>query len=65
MDTFKLVKTPLDVNVKPTQRKQPAMVHEVEQMKEKPYKEAISSLMFATIGPRHLVALVGIVNKYM
>ncbi len=65
METFKLVKPPLDVNVKPTQRKQPAMVHDVEQMKAKPYKEAISSLMFTMISPRHLVALVGIMNKYM
>jgi hypothetical protein len=66
METCKLVKTPLDVNVKLTQRKQPAMVHEVEQMKAKPYKEAIGSLMFAMIVPSpNLVVLVGIMNKYM
>ncbi len=45
METCKPIKTPLDVNVKLTQRKQPAKVHEVEQMKVKPYKEIISSLM--------------------
>jgi len=42
------------------------MVHEVEQMKAKLYKEAIGSLMFAMIVLKpNLVVLVGIVNKYM
>ncbi len=42
------------------------MVHEVEQMKAKPYKKTINSLMFAMIAPRpNLVTLVGIMNKYM